>query len=79
MACRDCQFSLNQTGAELLEAQLGVQGYWALCSQDCKRQFLRNWLHLHFEIAAQFFGNARVPSSCLEPLCMLQMRKFFPG
>ena len=59
-AHRDCQFSLNQTGSQILEAQLGVQGYWALCSQECKQQFLKNWLRLHFEVAAQRFGEACV-------------------
>ena len=66
-ACRDCQFSLNQTGSQVLEAQLGVQGYWALCSQQCKQLFLKNWLRLHLEVAAQRFGEA--PCSVLLNIC----------
>lgn len=55
---RDCKFSLNQTAPQMLEANLGAQGYWSLCSLECKQQFLKNWLHVHFEVAAQRFGEA---------------------
>ncbi|CAL5228204.1 g11291 [Coccomyxa viridis] len=51
----DCQFNLNQSAPQMLEVQLGMQGYWAMCSQECKQQFLKNWLRLHFEVAAQRF------------------------
>ena len=54
--CRDCKFNLNQTEPQTLDAKLGVQGYWALCSLVCKQQFLKNWLRLHFEVAAQRLG-----------------------
>ena len=54
--CRDCKFNLNQTEPQTLQANLGVQGYWALCSLKCKEQFLKNWLRLHFEVAAQRLG-----------------------
>ncbi|CAK0785738.1 hypothetical protein CVIRNUC_008949 [Coccomyxa viridis] len=49
----DCKFNLNQTEPQTLQANLGVQGYWALCSLKCKEHFLKNWLRLHFEVAAQ--------------------------
>ena len=54
--CRDCKFNLNQTEPQTLQANLSVQGYWALCSLKCKEQFLKNWLRLHFEVAAQRLG-----------------------
>ena len=72
LLCRDCQFSLNQSAPQTLEVQLGVQGYWAMCSQECKQQFLKNWLRVHFEVAAQRFGerqllarSTRPPVSCI--------------
>ena len=59
---RDCQFSLNQSAPQTLEVQLGVQGYWAMCSQECKQEFLKNWLHVHFEVANQRFGEGSLLS-----------------
>ena len=59
---RDCKFNLNQTEPQTLQANLGVQGYWALCSLKCKEQFLKNWLRLHFEVAAQRLGEPNATS-----------------
>jgi len=41
-----------------VDVELGVQGYWAMCSQECKRQFLTNWLRVHYEVSAQKFGES---------------------
>ena len=60
VTCRDCQFNLNQSAPQMLEVQLGMQGYWTMCSQECKQQFLKNWLRLHFEVAAQRFGERQL-------------------
>ena len=63
--CRDCQFSLNQTAPQTVDVELGVQGYWAMCSQECKRQFLKNWLRVHYEVAAQKFGERHCTNGML--------------
>lgn len=49
--CRDCKVSLG-TEAMPVTATLTDQGYWTLCSVDCRVKFLKRWLRVHFEEGA---------------------------
>ncbi len=48
--CRDCQLRLEE-GPNNVSAVLNDQGYWSLCSTDCRVKILRRWLRVHFEEA----------------------------
>lgn len=50
-ACRDCKVSLG-TEPMPVTATLTDQGYWTLCSVDCRVKFLKRWLRVHFEEGA---------------------------
>ena len=48
-ACRDCNPHLEGTGPFMLQANLSQQGFYQLCSTDCRISFLRKWIQAHLQ------------------------------
>lgn len=49
IACRDCNPHLEGIGAFTLQANLSQQGFYQLCSTDCRISFLRKWIQAHLQ------------------------------
>ena len=53
IACRDCNPHLEGTGPFTLQANLSQQGFFQLCSTDCRITFLRKWIRAHLQECAR--------------------------
>ena len=60
IACRDCNPHLEGTGPFTLQANLSQQGFYQLCSTDCRITFLRKWIQAHLQECARI-GAIRAP------------------